>query len=491
MNPTQPLIALAVVACFVTGCTTAPAVGPDYTRPDLQLPQHYLAQSTDPATDLSQWWQGFNDPQLDQLIRLALAQNLDLAQASARVEQARAGLGEAQATLLPSASLNAQATRAHQSVETPLGQVLNSQQGFDRYGSAYEAGIGASWEIDLFGGLRRGREAALAEYQASAAGAAATRLAVAAQTADTYIALRGLQARLEVARNQVRTQEDLLATLNLLLGKGLVPELQVRQVEGTLALVRSSVPVLEAAQDTAMNALDVFVGSAPGTHRAQLVTASPIPVAPAIGATGTPGDLLRRRPDLIVAERRLAASNARIGMSIAEFYPKFSLGGMIGSATAISGGNLFTNGATEASAMLGLRWRLFDFGRINAQIAGARGQEAEALAAYRQSVLRATADVENALTDMAQRNRQATTLEQGTLAWYQARQSSFAAYEKGVVSLIEVLQADEKLLQASDMRMQAQTEAGRAAVAAFKALGGGWQPKDDVVVAKTVAAAQR
>ena len=475
MIPTRPLIALAS-ACFVTGCATAPAVGPDYARPDLQLPQHYLAQSTAQAADLSEWWQDFHDPQLDQLITLALAQNLDLAQASARVAQARAGLGAAQAALLPSANVNAQAARAYQSVETPLGQVLNSQPGFDRYGSAYEAGIGAGWEIDLFGGLRRGREAALAEYQASAAGAAATRLAVAAQTADTYITLRGLQARLEVARKQVRTQEGLQDTLNLLLGKGLVPELQVRQVEGALAQVRSSVPVLEAAQDTAMHALDVMLGSAPGTHRAQLVAASAIPAAPVITATGTPGDLLRRRPDLMVAERRLAASNARIGVAIAEFYPKFSLSGMIGSATAISGGNLLTNDASQASAMLGLRWRLFDFGRINAQIDQARGQEAEALAAYRQSALRATADVENALTDMNQRNRQAATLEQGVQAWQQARQASFAAYQKGVVSLIEVLQADDRLLQASDLRAQAQTEAARAAVAAFKALGGGWQP---------------
>ncbi|TYQ21515.1 UNVERIFIED_ORG: NodT family efflux transporter outer membrane factor (OMF) lipoprotein [Zoogloea ramigera] len=475
MIPTRPLIALAA-ACIVTGCATAPAVGPDYARPDLQLPQRYLAQSAEPVGDLSAWWRGFDDRQLDQLVTLALAQNLDLAQASARVAQARAGLGAAQAALLPSANVNAQAARAYQSVETPLGQVANAQPGFDRYGSAYEANIGAGWEIDLFGGLRRGREAALAEYQASAAGAAATRLAVAAQTADTYITLRGLQARLEVARKQVRTQEGLLATLNLLLGKGLVPELQVRQVEGALAQVRSSVPVLEAAQDTAMNALDVMLGSAPGTHRAQLLAASAIPVAPAITATGTPGDLLRRRPDLIVAERRLAASHARIGVAIAEFYPKFSLSGMIGSATAISGGNLFTNDASQASAMLGLRWRLFDFGRINAQIDQARGQEAEALAAYRQSALRATADVENALTDMQQRHRQAATLEQGVQAWQQARQASFAAYQKGVVSLIEVLQADDKLLQASDMRVQAQAEAARAAVAAFKALGGGWQP---------------
>ena len=138
---------------------------------------------------------GFSDPQLIRLVELALEQNLDLAQASARVVQARAGLGAADAALLPSGSVSGQAARAYQSVETPLGRVLNAQPGFGRYGDAYEMNAGASWELDLFGGLRRNREAALADYQASEAGAVATRLAVAAQTADIYISIRGLQTR--------------------------------------------------------------------------------------------------------------------------------------------------------------------------------------------------------------------------------------------------------------------------------------------------------
>ncbi len=273
---------------------------------------------------------------------------------------------------------------------------MNSNPGFERYGNAYEANLGAGWEMDVFGGLRRGREAAMAEYQASEAGAAATRLAVAAQTADIYISVRGLQTRLDVARRQVKTQGELLATVNLLYGKGLAAELQVRQVEGALAQARASVPVLEAGLDTAMNALDVMLGTAPGAHREELAGAGAIPAAPAIASSGSPGDLLRRRPDLIVAERRLAASSARIGMAIAEYYPKLSFSGLIGSATSLSAGNLFSGGASQAAGVLGLRWRLFDFGRINAQIGLAKGQEAEALAAYRLAVLRATEDVENA-----------------------------------------------------------------------------------------------
>nr|WP_315392773.1 TolC family protein [uncultured Duganella sp.] len=475
---------LLLLAAGLAGC----AVGPDYQRPATPLPERYLGQGAveqrQAATaDLIDWWGGFGDPLLTRYVTAALEQNLDLAQASARVAQARAGVGAATAALLPSGTVSGQAARARQSVETPLGRVLDAQPGFDRYGSSYEANLGAAWELDLFGGLRRGREAALAEYQASEAGAAATRLAVAAQTADIYITIRGLQARLDVARGQVKTQQELLAKLNLLYGKGLAAELQVKQVEGALAQVRASVPVLETGLDTAMNALDVMLGSAPGTHRDELATVAAIPVAPGIATTGTPGELLRRRPDLIAAERRLAASNARIGVAIAEYYPKLSFSGLIGSATSISAGNLFTNGASQASGVLGLRWRLFDFGRINAQIDLAKGQEAEALAAYRLAALRATEDVENALSALVKREDQAVILGQGVEALGRARGASFAAYEKGVVSLIEVLQADDSLLRASDQQVQARTESARAAVAAFKALGGGWQPEGKAEVA--------
>ncbi|WP_285413108.1 efflux transporter outer membrane subunit [Variovorax sp. efr-133-TYG-130] len=478
-----------LVPFIATGLLAGCAVGPDYARPDTPMPPQYLGQQglerrTAPASaDLRVWWTGFGDPKLVRFVTLALAQNLDLAQASARVAQARAALGAANAALLPSGNVSAQAARAYQSVETPLGQVLNSRPGFDRYGSAYEANLGASWEVDLFGGLRRGREAAIAEYQASEASAAATRLTVAAQTADIYISIRGLQTRLGVARRQVQTQQQLLSTVNLLYGKGLAAELQVRQAEGALAQVQAAVPVLEAGLATAMNALDVMLGASPGTHRAELAEAGAIPVAPQIHDSGTPGDLLRRRPDLIAAERRLAASNARIGVAVAEYYPKLSLSGMLGSATSVASGNLFTGGASQAAGVLGLRWRLFDFGRIDAQIDLAKGQDAELLGAYRLAVLRATEDVENALSALAKREEQAGLLAQGVDSLGRARSASFAAYQQGVVSLIEVLQADDNLLRASDAKAQAQTEAARAAVMAFKALGGGWEPSESRAVA--------
>ena len=471
-------LALMLSSGLVAGC----AVGPDYHRPEVPLPDRYQSavqqkSATRPA-NFTVWWEGFNDPLLNRLVSDALSQNLDLAQASARMAQARAGLGAATAALLPSGNISGQASRGYQSVETPLGQVLNLTPDYNRYGNAYETDLNASWEIDVFGGLRRGRQSALADYQASEAGVAATRLAVAAQTADLYITLRGLQARKAIADRQVRTRQELLEKVQLLHSKGLAPEYQVRQSEGELAQVQATVPELRTGIDAAMNALDVMLGTPAGTHRTELASADVIPQVPQITSTGTPADLLRRRPDIIVAERHLAASSARIGVAISEYYPKFSLSALLGSATAVSGGNLFSSGASQSAGVLGLRWRLFDFGRINAQIDQAKGQEAEALAAYRLSVLRATEDVENAFSALVNRENQTATLTKGESALASARQSSFIAFQQGTASLIDVLHTDETLLQASDARAQAQTESARAAVATFRALGGGWQPPE-------------
>lgn len=476
--PAFRTLALVVSTSLAAGC----AVGPDYHRPQAPLAEQYIgrpaieARTATTTANFVTWWEGFGDPQLSSLVSQALVQNLDMAQAQARVAQARAALGAADAALLPSATLNGQAARAYQSVETPLGQILDATAGYNRYGNSYEANLDASWELDLFGGLRRGREATLADYQASEAGVVATRLAVAAQTADIYTTLRGLQTRLAIAQRQVDTQQELLEKVRLLHGQGLAAQFQVQQTEGQLSQVKASVPVLQTGLDAAMNALDVMLGTPPGTHRAELSGAGAIPRAPQLASTGSPADLLRRRPDLIVAERRLVAANARIGMAISEYYPTFSLSALLGSATT-QGGNLFSSGAAQSAGVLGLRWRLFDFARINAQIDQAKGQQAEALAAYRQSVLRASEDVENAFSALVNRETQTATLTAGETSLSSARQSSFVAYQNGAASLIEVLNADETLLRASDAKAQAQTESTHAAIAAFRALGGGWSPQ--------------
>src|SRR5438093_10876223 len=236
-------LAVLLSVTVVTGCVHAAK----YSPPQNPLSGHFLSQEiverrdAQRKADLQTWWASFDDPTLTRFVSLALAQNLDIAQAAARVAQSRASLRYAGAALLPSAHVNAHGAKVYQSLETPLGRVLDATPDFDRAGSSYEANLGASWEIDVFGGLRRGRAAARAEYAASEAGAVATRLAVAAQTADVYVTLRGLQARLAIARQQAQTRRRLLALVKLHYEKGIAAEHQVNQAEGSLAQVEAQI----------------------------------------------------------------------------------------------------------------------------------------------------------------------------------------------------------------------------------------------------------
>ena len=476
MRISHLILITASAAALLQGC----AVGPAYVAPQVAAPPAFMggpavdAQAEGAAkVDLVNWWRSFNDPLLASLVERALAQNLDLQQAQARVIQTRAALRNANAQLLPVGQVSGQASENYQSLETPQGRIASAMPGFDREAQSYDLGLGASWEIDLFGGKDASRDAARAEWQASAAAATAARLAVAAQTADTYIAIRSLQARLDIARGQQAVQQQLVELVALQYRNGVAAELQLRQAEGALAQVKAAVPELEQNLDIAMNALDVLLGLQPGSTRGELAAAAPIPASPAVSSAGGPAALLRRRPDIIAAERTLAASNARIGVAMAEYYPKFSLSGLLGTATMGVGG-LFGGSSAQASGVLGLRWRLFDFGRIDAEIAAARGRNAEALAAYRLTVLRASEDVENAFSTLVKQQARAQILGEGVFSLTRARASSFAAYKGGVSSLLEVLDADRRLLENRDAEIQARAGAARAAVASFRALGGGW-----------------
>jgi outer membrane protein TolC len=218
----------------------------------------------------------------------------------------------------------------------------------------------------------------------------------------------------------------------------------------------------------------VLLGAQPGTYRAELSAVAAIPSAPPIADAGGPAELIRRRPDLVVAEQRLRASNARIGSALSEYYPKVSLSGLVGTATTTLS-TAFQDPATQAQGVLGLRWRLFDFVRVGAEVKAAKGRHAEALAAYQQSVLRATEEVEDAFSSLVKREAQERTLAEGDASLTKARAAAEAAYRGGAVSLIEVLDADARLLALRDARAQARTEAARAAIRSFRALGGGWR----------------
>jgi NodT family efflux transporter outer membrane factor (OMF) lipoprotein len=421
---------------------------------------------------LETWWTHFNDPQLTRIIEQVLAQNLDLAASLARVEQARAIARISNAALLPIGSANAQLAEQHQSLQSPLGELASRQPGFQRNATLYSAGVGASWEIDLAGGLHRGLAADIAEAQAAEANRLGVRVSVTAEAADAYFRVRGAQARMALAANEIKADSDLLELVNLRLKEGMSTRREQAQAEARVAQVKATIPPLRAERDIQLNRLDVLMGAHPGTYAAELAAPAADATIPTLAVTLKPEDLLRRRPDVIAAERRLAASNARIGVALAEYYPKFSLSALLGFESL--------NSATPSAAsfqplaIIGLRWRLFDFGRIDAEVARAKGENAEALAHYRLAMLRATEDVENALVMQTELDAERLELIREVDADIQARNSSEESYKGGANSLMEVLEQDRQLLAARDQLARAQTSSGRAVVATFRALGGGW-----------------
>ncbi|WP_394779587.1 efflux transporter outer membrane subunit [Undibacterium sp.] len=473
-------VLLAVMAMGLSACAV---VGPNYETPQLQTGASYQGasaanarQATLPAPALETWWTGFNDLSLNLIIERVLDQNLDLAAAMARVDQARDAAREAGAQQMPSGSVNAQAARQHQSLGSPLGKIASAFPGYQRNETLTDIGAGASWELDLFGGLKRGTEAANAEAQAAEAGSMGVRISVAAEAADAYFRVRGAQQRLALAQDQVKTNRDLLSLVRLRLDNGLASSREVAQAEALVAQAKVTIPPLLTEMAIQLNRLDVLMGAQPGTYAAELAQALPpgaVTSVPAIGLAQGPADLLRRRPDVIAAERKLAASSARIGVATAEYYPKFSLSALIGFET-LSGGTLLSAASFQPQAAAGLRWRLFDFGRVDALVAQAKGANAEALINYRKSMLRATEDVENAVIGLTQLEAQAKDLHEEVDAHVRARDASEDAYKGGAVSLFEVLQEERQLLTARDELARVHADNARAAVATFRALGGGW-----------------
>jgi NodT family efflux transporter outer membrane factor (OMF) lipoprotein len=335
-------------------------------------------------------------------------------------------------------------------------------------------GPAASWELDIAGGLRHNAAAFRDEVQAAEAERSGTRVMIAADAADAYLQVRGYQARLAIAKNQIETDEHLLKLIQNRVAAGAATKREIAQAEALLQQARSTVPLLRLSLEKQLNRLDVLMGAQPGAYAHELDAVTAIPTIPAIG-TQQPTDVLRRRPDIIAAERHLAASNERIGVVIADYYPKISLSGALGF-DSLNSGHLFTARAFQPGAVAGLRWRLFDFGRVDAEVKQARGANAEALIAYRQAVIRAAEDVENALAALAETQAYLAEI-QAEVQWLtRARDLSQEAYRAGSIALTDVLDADRELLTAQDLLDANRADAARAAVTVFRALGGGWEP---------------
>lgn len=476
----QAIGASLMLGAGLSGC----AVGPDYQPPVTSLAAFHNAEAvkgrrTDAAVPpLDQWWVGFNDPELTRIVQRALDQNIDLTAALARVQQARASAREAGAQFLPTGDATGQAARTHQSRESPVGEIARNLPTYNLDQSLYDVGVSASWEIDLFGGLRRGAEAAAAEAEAAQDQQLGTRVSVAADAADAYFRVRGDQARIAIATGQVATDAHLLDLVRRRRSQGLATDREEAQAEALLSQARSVLQPLHIDLESQLNRLDVLMGAQPGTYAAEMKAPGEIPSIPAISGD-KPLDVLRRRPDVLAAERRLAASNARIGEAISGYYPKISLSGLLGFES-LNAGHLFRAATFQPQAVAGLRWRLFDFGKVDAEVAQAKGAQGEALAQYRQSVLHAAEDVENAFMALVETEAHAKELRNEVAALKRARDTSQAAYQGGVIPLTDVLDADRQLLAAQDELALTRANAARAAVGAFRALGGGWSTGPEV-----------
>jgi NodT family efflux transporter outer membrane factor (OMF) lipoprotein len=461
---------------MMAGCS----VGPKYRSPVVPVqPFHNVPPAStqkSAAPPLDTWWEGFKDPQLTRIIQRSIDQNLDLAASLTRVEQARAAAKEAGARLKPSGAAYAQSSSFRQSLDSQVGRVAGGLPSFTRNQSYLDLGVPASWEIDLFGGLRAGVEAASAEVQAAEAERLGIRVSVAAEAADAYLQIRGVQARLTFAQEQIVTDQHLLDLVSQRRAAGISNDREQAQAEALLAQAKATVPPLAIILEAQLNRLDVLMGVQPGTYAAELKDPEEIPLGPSITSLSEPAELLRRRPDIIAAERRIAASNARIGQALAEYYPKLSLAGVLGSESRSSVRDLFRDRGFQPSVVAGLRWRLFDFGRVDAEVKLAKGVNAEAILRFRASVLHATEEVEDSFSLLAQSEVRAEEILGEIVALQRARDRSQEAYTAGVIALTDVLDADRQLLVARDDLAFAKESAARAAVGCFRALGGGWTP---------------
>jgi NodT family efflux transporter outer membrane factor (OMF) lipoprotein len=459
---------------MLDGCT----VGPKYQAPTPALaPFHNQvaasAASAVAAPPLDQWWTGFNDRMLVIIVRRALEQNLDLAATLTRVNQARAAAAGAGARLYPAGELDASANAEHQSLQSNLGTIAGTVPTYRRNIHEYTIGPAASWEIDLAGGLRHNAAGARDELQAAEAERVGTRVIVASDAADAYLQIRGYQARLAIAQNQISTDEHLLLLVKNRIAAGAGTGREAAQAEALVVQARSTVPLLRLSLEKQLNRLDVLMGAQPGTYAHELTALAAIPSIPKI-ENQEPTDVLRRRPDIIAAERRLAASNERIGVAVADYYPKISLAGVLGF-DSLNSGHLFSASGFQPAAVAGLRWRLFDFGRVDAEVKEARGANAQALLNYRQTVLHAAEDVENALATLAETQAYVAELQAEVQALTKARDLSQDAYRAGSITLTDVLDADRQLLAAQDQLDANRADAARAAVLVFRSFGGGWE----------------
>lgn len=467
--------AVAGLSALLAGC----AVGPDFRAPEppeagaqfaRAEPSAVPQQASPEIGSDAAFWRQFQDAQLTQLVEQALRANQELRGALARLDAAQALLSESRLDQLPTLTLSGQALQQRRSES----QASSGAQSGPRSQRSYSAGINASWELDLFGRVRRNIEAGSADLRASAADLAALQVAIAAQVAASYADLRGWQQRLHLAEANAANQQDTLRLVQLRLAHGSGTDFDLARAQAQLETTRSRIPALQARIAMEQHRLAVLTGQVPEALIAALDAPAALPQLPQSIAPGTPADLLRRRPDVAAAEARLHAATARVGVATAELFPRLSLGGLLGSS-ALSTGALFEAGSASRSVFLGVDWSFLDVGRVRARIAASEAGAQVALAQYQQSVLLALEDTENALVLLTRTRTEDAHLAQAAEQRARAEQLAQRRYRLGSVGLYEVLDAQRDLYAAQDAAADSRARGLRAAVALYQALAGGWE----------------
>jgi NodT family efflux transporter outer membrane factor (OMF) lipoprotein len=482
MRHIQSVITIVIVLA-AAGC----AVGPDFKQPATQTPAEWsgldtfgpLQTSTATAgpAALAAWWSIFNDPALTGLVEKALAANLDLKIAEARVRQARAARGTAFAGLWPAVNSSASYTRSH---ESSPGGASATAMGSDPTASGqvrtdlFQAGLDAAWELDIFGGTRRNVEAADADLQAAEDNRRSVLVSLAAEVGTTYISLRGYQQQLVIARKNLESQLRTAGITRKRYEAGFANGLDTANAEALAASTQSQIPLLESAERQSMYSLSVLLAREPAALQAELAPAGQLPQVPQQVAAGVPSELLRRRPDVRRAEAQLHAATARVGVAVAEFFPRFSLVGSFG----LRGDEWQTLGSRDNhvwSGGPGVTWNIFDAGSMVSNLKLQKAVQEETLAAYENAVLAALKDVDSALVAYAKEQEHLTALAAAVTNGRKAVDLSTQLYTVGRSDYLSVLIAQRALFAYEDAWVQSSRNLGVNLVALYKALGGGWE----------------
>ena len=454
-------------ALLLAGCM----VGPDYKGPPHPAPLAEAAQAFHRAPiaeasagpPVAHWWESLKDPELDRLVETALAHSPDVHAAEARLRQSRGLLRERRSDLLPTAS----ASTGFLAADIPGGLVGETSSSL----KLYNAGFDASWELDLFGGARRAEESAAAQAEAVQADLDDLRVSLAAETAQAYVALRDEQQRQAIAETSAELEQRMVDLAVQRRGQGVGSDLDLERLRGQLESTRASLIPIQGDIDASLDRLAVLTGREPGALDAELLTAAPLPELPVEVAVGDPADLLRRRPDIRAAERRLKADNAVVGQRTADLFPKLNLLGLIGWGSADLT-HMF-DGTTSVAAPV-LQWNAVDFGRTRARIAQAKAGRDEAAAQYESVVLDALQDAETSLSRLGRARQDVVALARVKASAEHAAALTRQRQEAGVASTMDVLDTERTRLQAEQNLAAARAQLDQAYVSLQKSLGLGW-----------------